>query len=250
MRRGSVAPVKFLDGSLEFVCGHDRRQAQQQAMCRVPARNLPEFEDPTDCARTRTSHAMNMGTKLMECPSSKFQVPLSSSSSFGGSRSAVHRTRLNLVELRNLELGTRNPELGTRKLGTVQCAFAFPRRSSSCRESCRPQQGRHGRSPGVDDRARSPGRTDASAERKSRLPQCGDVDRSARTAARVGRASRLGLTTDFFVRTAPEWQAIVEANPFPKEAKADPSHLVAVVLKAAPQRRRLTLCSRRSKAAK
>ena len=44
-------------------------------------------------------------------------------------------------------------------------------------------------------------------------------------------AKQLGIDTDFLVRTATEWQAIVEANPFPREAKDDPSHLVAVILK-------------------
>jgi uncharacterized protein (DUF1697 family) len=45
-------------------------------------------------------------------------------------------------------------------------------------------------------------------------------------------ARRLGLQTDFFVRSAKEWRALVEANPFPNEAKTDPSHLVAFVMKA------------------
>ena len=31
-------------------------------------------------------------------------------------------------------------------------------------------------------------------------------------------AKQLGVTTDIFVRTAKEWNAIVEANPFPAEA--------------------------------
>ncbi|HKE83118.1 MAG TPA: DUF1697 domain-containing protein [Vicinamibacterales bacterium] len=44
-------------------------------------------------------------------------------------------------------------------------------------------------------------------------------------------AKRFGLETDFFVRTADEWQTLIAANPFPKEAKSDPSHLLAVVLK-------------------
>jgi len=44
-------------------------------------------------------------------------------------------------------------------------------------------------------------------------------------------AKRLGVQTDIFVRTAKEWRAIIEGNPFPKEAKADPGHLLAVVLK-------------------
>ena len=39
-------------------------------------------------------------------------------------------------------------------------------------------------------------------------------------------AKQLELETDFFVRTAKEWQAIVDANPFPREAKDDPSHLL------------------------
>ena len=47
-------------------------------------------------------------------------------------------------------------------------------------------------------------------------------------------AKRLGLTTDFFVRTAKEWDTIVAANPFPKMAKDDPSHLVMMTLREAP----------------
>ena len=37
--------------------------------------------------------------------------------------------------------------------------------------------------------------------------------------------------TDFFVRTADEWRILIAANPFPKEAKTDPSHLVAFIVK-------------------
>lgn len=44
---------------------------------------------------------------------------------------------------------------------------------------------------------------------------------------------RLGLATEFFVRTSAEWRAVVAANPFPREARRDPSHLVLVCLKAA-----------------
>jgi uncharacterized protein (DUF1697 family) len=47
-------------------------------------------------------------------------------------------------------------------------------------------------------------------------------------------AKRLGLATDFFVRTSEEWAAIVSANPFPKMAKDDPSHLVMMTLRDAP----------------
>lgn len=44
-------------------------------------------------------------------------------------------------------------------------------------------------------------------------------------------ATQLGLETDFFVRTGKEWHAVIDANPFPREAKDDPSHLLAVILK-------------------
>src|SRR5262245_41255276 len=36
---------------------------------------------------------------------------------------------------------------------------------------------------------------------------------------------RLGVETEFFVRTADEWAALIADNPFPREAKADPGHL-------------------------
>jgi uncharacterized protein (DUF1697 family) len=42
---------------------------------------------------------------------------------------------------------------------------------------------------------------------------------------------QLALETDFLVRTAKEWSAIVDGNPFPGEAKNDPSHLLAMIVK-------------------
>ena len=48
-------------------------------------------------------------------------------------------------------------------------------------------------------------------------------------------AKRLGLTTDYFVRSAKEWDALIKANPFTKESKDDPGHLVAMPLKAVPK---------------
>lgn len=45
---------------------------------------------------------------------------------------------------------------------------------------------------------------------------------------------RLDLATDFFVRTATDWAGIIARNPFPEEAKSDPSHLVVQLLKDAP----------------
>lgn len=44
-------------------------------------------------------------------------------------------------------------------------------------------------------------------------------------------AKQLGVETDFFVRTAKEWQAVIDANPFPREAADDPGHLLAVITK-------------------
>lgn len=45
---------------------------------------------------------------------------------------------------------------------------------------------------------------------------------------------QLGLETDFFVRTAAEWKALISANPFPKAAADDPSHLIVMFLKERP----------------
>ena len=46
---------------------------------------------------------------------------------------------------------------------------------------------------------------------------------------------RLALKTDFFVRSATEWDALVKANPYAREAKDDPGHLVVVALKSEPK---------------
>ncbi len=45
---------------------------------------------------------------------------------------------------------------------------------------------------------------------------------------------RLDLRTDFFVRTAMEWEAVIESNPFGAEAKRDPGHVVVMFLKQEP----------------
>jgi len=42
------------------------------------------------------------------------------------------------------------------------------------------------------------------------------------------------MQVDFMVRSAKEWRDIVAANPFPKEAKADPGRLHVLALKGAP----------------
>ena len=45
-------------------------------------------------------------------------------------------------------------------------------------------------------------------------------------------AKELSLKTPVLVRSASEWQAALDANPFPGEAKSDPSHLLVMPLKA------------------
>ena len=44
-------------------------------------------------------------------------------------------------------------------------------------------------------------------------------------------AKELGLKTPVVVRSADEWRAALAANPFPKQAKSDPSHLLVMPLK-------------------
>lgn len=46
---------------------------------------------------------------------------------------------------------------------------------------------------------------------------------------------QLGLRTTVFIRTPDEWRDAIAQNPFPDEAQRDPSHLVLVVMKTAPQ---------------
>jgi len=66
-------------------------------------------------------------------------------------------------------------------------------------------------------------------EAKSGTPE--QIEKSLETAT----AKRFGHPVDYFVRTAYEWNAILESNPYKKEAAGDPSHLVVVCLKIAPQ---------------
>ena len=60
------------------------------------------------------------------------------------------------------------------------------------------------------------------------------------TAAQIERLlqaeteKRLALRTEFFVRTAEEWKAVIEQNPFRREAERDPGRLVVMFLKDAP----------------
>jgi uncharacterized protein (DUF1697 family) len=43
---------------------------------------------------------------------------------------------------------------------------------------------------------------------------------------------RFAVDTDFTIRTADEWAALVERNPFPQEARRDPGHLLCFCLKS------------------
>jgi len=83
--------------------------------------------------------------------------------------------------------------------------------------------------------------TSLGLENVTTLLQSGNVvfrsDAAAdRLEQQLERASekRFGARIEFFVRTAAEWKAMIAANPFPQEAKADPAHLIAGVLKTAP----------------
>jgi uncharacterized protein (DUF1697 family) len=60
------------------------------------------------------------------------------------------------------------------------------------------------------------------------------ADGDLETSAEQALLSRLGLTTEVVVRSGAEWRAMMAANPFADEARADPAHLVAMVLKSAP----------------
>jgi uncharacterized protein (DUF1697 family) len=46
---------------------------------------------------------------------------------------------------------------------------------------------------------------------------------------------RLGVSADYFVRSAAEWELVVARNPFPREAERDPSHLLVMFLKEVPE---------------
>jgi uncharacterized protein (DUF1697 family) len=52
-------------------------------------------------------------------------------------------------------------------------------------------------------------------------------------------AERLGVKTEYFVRTAAEWKSIVAQNPFPQAAVKDPGRLVVMPLKGVPTQAQL-----------
>ena len=59
---------------------------------------------------------------------------------------------------------------------------------------------------------------------------CAEIEAALEAAS----TKHLKVTTDYFVRSAQEWQASIDANPFPKEAKADPGRMVMMCLRDAP----------------
>jgi uncharacterized protein (DUF1697 family) len=48
-------------------------------------------------------------------------------------------------------------------------------------------------------------------------------------------AARFGFASDVLVRSGPAWRAALAANPHAEMAKRDPSHLVVMALKSAPE---------------
>ena len=45
---------------------------------------------------------------------------------------------------------------------------------------------------------------------------------------------QLGLQADCMVRTPAEWKSVLTRNPFPREAREDPSHLLVLFLRSEP----------------
>jgi uncharacterized protein (DUF1697 family) len=64
-----------------------------------------------------------------------------------------------------------------------------------------------------------------------------DVRTASQLETRLQRAAstRFGFDVEFFVRSAVEWETVVAANPFTKEAKTDPGRLVVHFLKDVPE---------------
>lgn len=67
--------------------------------------------------------------------------------------------------------------------------------------------------------------------------QTGNVVFTAKAAAQKlaaeiekALAASLDLKTDIIIRSAAEWEGIIEKNPFPAEARDDPGHLVVMPL--------------------
>jgi uncharacterized protein (DUF1697 family) len=59
------------------------------------------------------------------------------------------------------------------------------------------------------------------------------TDKALEKLLETETAKRLGVTADYIIRSTAELEAVIAANPFPKEAKNDPAHLVVMFLKSA-----------------
>ncbi len=62
----------------------------------------------------------------------------------------------------------------------------------------------------------------------------GQEDREIERELLAMARKRFGFAPEFFVRSKAEWAKIIEANPFPKAADHDSSHLLAVITHDAP----------------
>lgn len=62
----------------------------------------------------------------------------------------------------------------------------------------------------------------------------GRADAKLEASLEAALAKTLGVQTEFFVRDAREWDAIVAQNPFPEAARDDPGRFVMMTLKTAP----------------
>ncbi|MDR7117035.1 DUF1697 domain-containing protein [Caulobacter sp. BE254] len=62
----------------------------------------------------------------------------------------------------------------------------------------------------------------------------GKAEADARLEKRLedGLEKRMGLRTEFFVRTPAELKAIIDANPYPDEVRSHPNHLLVHFMKA------------------
>jgi uncharacterized protein (DUF1697 family) len=62
----------------------------------------------------------------------------------------------------------------------------------------------------------------------------GPAGKALETTLETAAAKSLGVKTEFFVRSASEWDTLVANNPYPEAACDDPSHLVVMAFKSAP----------------
>ncbi len=83
---------------------------------------------------------------------------------------------------------------------------------------------------------------DLGFDRVTSLLQSGNLafESGRQTGARLERLleqeteTHLGMSVDYFVRSAVELKECIARNPFSKQARDDPSHLLAMFMKAAP----------------